>query len=276
MTKLIATGSGGMQPTTPTIGTATDGGTGTTVSVAFTPSTYIGKGTITYTATSSPGGFTGTSATSPVTVSGLTSGTAYTFTVTGTTNYGVSSATSAASNSVTPAAPGAYDSIASATGNGTSNVIQFTSIPQTYENLQIRASWITTNSAVQNVWFTINGDTGTSYNTSYIAADGAGGSAVSASYAESTNYLLGGMGGTSLSGVTGVSIVDFADYNKTDKRKGINTFHGIVPWSAGSQNSKIQTGSWENNNAITSISFTLGGGNFATGTVVSLYGLKGA
>ena len=47
--------SGGMKPTTPTIGTASDGGTGTTVSVAFTPSTYIGKSTITYTATSSPG-----------------------------------------------------------------------------------------------------------------------------------------------------------------------------------------------------------------------------
>ena len=52
--------SAGMKPTTPTIGTATDGGTGTTVSVAFTPSTYIGKGTITYTATSSPGSLTAT------------------------------------------------------------------------------------------------------------------------------------------------------------------------------------------------------------------------
>ena len=52
--------SGGKKPTTPTIGTATDGGTGTTVSVAFTPSTYIGKGTITYTATSSPGSLTAT------------------------------------------------------------------------------------------------------------------------------------------------------------------------------------------------------------------------
>ena len=39
--------SGGKKPTTPTIGTASDGGTGTTVSVAFTPSTYIGKSTIT-------------------------------------------------------------------------------------------------------------------------------------------------------------------------------------------------------------------------------------
>lgn len=96
--------SGGKRPATPTIGTAT--ASSGAASVPFTPSTYIGKGTITYTATSSPGNITGSSASSPITVSGLTNGTAYTFTVVGNTNYGVASAASAASNSVTPAASG--------------------------------------------------------------------------------------------------------------------------------------------------------------------------
>lgn len=96
--------SGGKKPTTPTIGTATGGNALATV--AFTASTYLGKGgTVTYTATSSPGNITGTSTTSPITVSGLTNGTAYTFTVTATTSYGVTSDSSSASNSVTPAAP---------------------------------------------------------------------------------------------------------------------------------------------------------------------------
>jgi len=94
--------SGGKKPTTPTIGTATAGNASATV--AYTPSTYIGKGTITYTATSTPGSFTGTGA-SPITVSGLTNGTAYTFKVSGTTNYGVASDASAASNSITPTVP---------------------------------------------------------------------------------------------------------------------------------------------------------------------------
>ena len=95
--------SGGKKPTTPTIGTATAGNTSATV--AYTASTYTGKGgAVTYTATSSPGGFTGTGA-SPITVSGLTNGTAYTFTVRTTTSYGVASDNSAASNSVTPVAP---------------------------------------------------------------------------------------------------------------------------------------------------------------------------
>ena len=98
MTRIISI-VGGLQPSAPTIGTATAGDT--TAVVTFTASTYIGKGTITYTATSSPGGFTGTGSSSPITVSGLTNGTAYTFTVVGNTNYGVASVASAASNSIT-------------------------------------------------------------------------------------------------------------------------------------------------------------------------------
>ncbi len=89
-------------PGAPTIGTAT-AGVGQ-ASVAFTPGSSGSSATTSYTATSNPGGLTssGCSA-SPCTVSGLTNGTAYTFTVTATNSVGTSSA-SAASNSVTPKA----------------------------------------------------------------------------------------------------------------------------------------------------------------------------
>lgn len=90
-------------PNAPTIGTATGGNT--SASVAFTAPSDIGGGAITgYTVTSSPGGFTGTGASSPITVNGLSNGTAYTFTVVAINAYGTGPL-SAASNSVTPAAP---------------------------------------------------------------------------------------------------------------------------------------------------------------------------
>ena len=90
-------------PGAPTIGTATAGVS--SASVAFTAPTNNGGSAITgYTATSSPGGFTGTAASSPITVSGLTAGTSYTFTVTATNATGTSPA-SAASNSITALSP---------------------------------------------------------------------------------------------------------------------------------------------------------------------------
>ena len=71
-------------------------------SVAFTAPASDGGADITsYTVTSSPGSFTGTGSSSPILVTGLTNGTAYTFTVTATNIKGTSSA-SVASNSVTP------------------------------------------------------------------------------------------------------------------------------------------------------------------------------
>lgn len=95
--------SGATVPGAPTIGPATAGNA--SASVTFTPPGSNGGSAITgYTVTSSPGGFTGTGAASPVVVSGLTNGTAYTFTVHATNAVG-NSAESGASNSVTPAAP---------------------------------------------------------------------------------------------------------------------------------------------------------------------------
>lgn len=94
--------SAGKYADPPTSVSATAGNAQATVS--FTLPVYDGKQTATYQATSSPGGFTASGSGSPLTVTGLSNGTAYTFTVTTITGYGVS-ATSAASNSVTPVAP---------------------------------------------------------------------------------------------------------------------------------------------------------------------------
>jgi len=85
-------------PGAPVMGTATVGD-GLAI-VSFSAPASNGGGTITgYTVTSNPGGITATSTGSPVTVTGLTNGVAYTFTATATNAAGTSAA-SAASNSV--------------------------------------------------------------------------------------------------------------------------------------------------------------------------------
>ena len=84
----------------PTIGTAKGGDAEATV--AFTIPANDGGGVISsYTVNSNPNGITATGTSSPITITGLTNGTTYTFTVTATNSAGSSTA-SAASNSVTP------------------------------------------------------------------------------------------------------------------------------------------------------------------------------
>jgi len=89
-------------PGAPTGVSATGGNAQATVS--FTAPTNNGGAAITgYRATSSPGNFTATGASSPLTVTGLTNGTSYTFTVEAQNSVGYGTP-SAASNSVTPVA----------------------------------------------------------------------------------------------------------------------------------------------------------------------------
>ena len=91
-------------PGAPTSVTATTTGQ-TTATVSFTAPSSNGSNAITtYTVTSSPGGITASGSSSPITVSGLTASTAYTFTVTAT-NAAATSVASTASTSITTSSP---------------------------------------------------------------------------------------------------------------------------------------------------------------------------
>lgn len=99
-------------PDAPTSVVATAGDA--SASVAFSVPANNGGAAITgYTVTSSPGNFTGAGAASPIAISGLTNGTAYTFTVVATNANGNSVASSAsASATPVPPAPGVITKLA--------------------------------------------------------------------------------------------------------------------------------------------------------------------
>ena len=95
--------------------------------VAFTPPVNFGGTPIfQYRVTSSPGGLTSTGTASPITISGLTTGTSYTFTANATNIVGTSTS-SQASNSVTAASvPGAPTGISAVSVNSRSANVSFT------------------------------------------------------------------------------------------------------------------------------------------------------
>jgi hypothetical protein len=124
----VISGSGRSVPGAPTIGTATNLGTGRAYNNGAATVTFTagaGAAATSFTATSSPGGFTATGASSPLTVTGLQSSTSYTFTVTATNASGTSAASSA-SNSITATTVPAAPTIGTATGGNASATVAYT------------------------------------------------------------------------------------------------------------------------------------------------------
>jgi hypothetical protein len=262
-------------PQAPTIGTATDGGTGSTVSVAFTGNATGGKAITTYTATSSPGGLTGTGASSPITVSGLTAGTAYTFTVTATNANGTSTA-SAASNSVTPAVPTSFDSIATFTPNGTATVT-FSSIPQTYKHLQIRGNVLpSTANGTQVIGIQINGNT-SDYVRHYLSGNGSSVEAGSNTNLSTTSIRTLSQASIGSASFPVPFIFDFADYTSTSKNKVTRHFIGQDHNNTGAVSGSVElsSGLSLSTSAISSISILMINANFASGSSIALYGIRG-
>ena len=168
-------------------------------------------------------------------------------------------------------AAGAFESIASASGTGSSAVITFSSLGSGYKDLQLRGLFLAS-SAGGSVELTFNGTTGTSYARHYIRGDGA---SVSAAGVASTNIAANmfpnGMYNTS---VPCVAIIDILDAFSTTKNKIVRILEGQD--NNGSGMMVIESGLFMSTSALSSITLTSSLGNFTTSTQVALYGIKGA
>jgi hypothetical protein len=261
-------------PQAPTIGTATDAGTGTSVTVAYTANATGGAAVSAYTATSSPGGFTGTGA-SPITVSGLTAGTAYTFTVTATNSQGTSSASSA-SNSVTPVVPSNFFLI-STVAPSSSTTVTFSSIPSTYKLLQIRAINKDSSNYIgaSTLKLNFNGDTGANYADHYLQGQGTSATAGNDTSSTFMTLYTGTAGNNAaMSNIFAGLILDIVDYTSTSKYKTVKGFGGVSTNNATPGTVGFDSGLWMNTAALTSMTFTSASGNFVAGTTFSLYGVS--
>lgn len=167
------------------------------------------------------------------------------------------------------APPGAFESIATATGTGSSGTISFTSIPSTYKHLQIRFLAFST-TAGWTISMTTNGAGGTSYARHLLYGNG---TSASAKGNASTNEIKVSqeVEGVRTSEGT-VGIVDIQDYSATTRNKTVRIFSGMDRNGAGEID--LFSGLYISTTAITSLNFIIGG-NFASTAVFSLYGIKG-
>lgn len=164
----------------------------------------------------------------------------------------------------------AFESIASATGTGSSGTITFSSIPSTYQHLQIRGIFFATSTG--SIDITFNGVTGTSYARHILSGSG---STVVASGASSqaaiTDFFQSGLSSTNGS----CFIVDLQDYASTTRNK---TLRALVGNDYNNTDGRIAlySGLFNDTSAISSITLTCTQGNFTTNTSAALYGIKGA
>jgi len=165
---------------------------------------------------------------------------------------------------------GAYDSIATVTvGAGGASSIDFTSIPSTYQHLQIRSLSLQS-SANQDIQMQFNADTGNNYSLHYLYGQGA--SALSASGANTPFIYVAFNAGDTTYPVA--SVVDILDYKDTNKYKTTRTLSGFDRNGPGGY-IIFNSGNWRNTAAISSVKIYPSAGNFNQYTQFALYGIKG-
>lgn len=178
--------------------------------------------------------------------------------------------------------PSSYESIASATGNGSSTSFTFSSIPNTYASLQLRGILRDNagGSASSAVGFQFNASgssTGTSHWMLGIADSPAYTNVGSDTSETFVNYLS--VGSAALSNVYSAFIVDIHDYASTTKNKTIRTFMGVNGNNNANTTQVVGMFSnlWIDTSAINEIKLVNRNGNaFSSLSNVALYGIKGA
>jgi hypothetical protein len=165
-----------------------------------------------------------------------------------------------------------YDSIATTTvGAGGASSITFSSIPSTYQHLQIRVM-CQINIGDADFAIRFNSDTGTNYSKHQIYSYGSG--TPIATGTASTSSIPGGVTYTTGTSNFGVAIIDILDYKETTKYKTARVLTGSD--ANGSGFIFFRSGVWMNTNAVSRIDLIqTTGSSFSQYSSFALYGIKG-
>jgi len=176
-----------------------------------------------------------------------------------------------ASSGGAAAANNSYESIATVTLSSAASSIDFTSIPSTYQHLQIRFMGAMTSGGADDLRIQFNGDTGSNYTRHYLFGSGS-----SAGAGASSSIAFGAIGVNTLpttSNTFGVAVVDVLDYDDTNKYKTLRALAGYD--ANGSGYLALSSSLWQSTAAITSIKLYPISSTFPQYSTAALYGIKG-
>jgi hypothetical protein len=168
---------------------------------------------------------------------------------------------------------GDFESIATITSSGSAGNFVFSSIPGTYDHLQIRGILRTNDTGTwNNQVLRFNSDTGSNYAVHRLYGNGSTATAEASSSTTSINDFMRAAGSGNSSDIYGVAVIDILDYAKTSKYKTIRSLNG----GDGNGNGWIglHSGLWQSTSAITTITISPSGGTAIQYSSFALYGIR--
>lgn len=167
-------------------------------------------------------------------------------------------------------ATNSYESIATVTvGSGGASSISFTSIPSTYQHLQVRAISRSNYAAIYDYIYISTPSAGTWYHG--LVGDGSSASAIAGSYRKLTDLTPGS---TATASVFSGAIIDILDYANTNKNKTVRSLAGYD--ANGSGRIVLYSSLIDSTSAISTLTFSSdNSANFAQYSSFALYGIKG-
>jgi hypothetical protein len=172
-------------------------------------------------------------------------------------------------------AGGDFESIATVTvGSGGAANIEFTSIPGTYQHLQVRGIVRSDRAdSNENVRYQLNASTSSNY--AYHALRGDGSAAVAEAGSSQAQMELDRTiaGANATASVFGGFVMDILDYSLSSKATTTRTLGGYD--NNGSGQVVLSSGLWTVTDAVTSVKFfPRFGTNFVQHSTLALYGVK--
>lgn len=161
--------------------------------------------------------------------------------------------------------PSTYEPIATTTISGSSNLVNFNSIPQTYTDLILVSSYAGTNTGL-NIY--PNGDAGSNKSATVLRGNGTSAESLRGSSIALRDYWTTV---TNASGEFTVSIINFNNYSNSTTYKT-----ALVRRSVASAYVEALINTWRSTAAITQLQVYSANGNYTIGSTLTLYGVKSA
>lgn len=176
---------------------------------------------------------------------------------------------------------GDYQSISTVSLSSPASSITFSSIPATYQHLQIRLiAHCTDTSATGYGLYRFNSDSSASYASHVLYGTGSAAGANTGLGTSTTRSYWGTIpsqaSASFLSSSYSATVIDVLDYANTSKYKTTRILHGEDQNTFTTGSIELISGLWQNTAAISTITIGLDAGtNFSTYTHAALYGIKG-